>query len=362
VGILAGPLLKTQESRAAIAASVLTLEVLLGLSWLACRRPPPVLLSATVGVFLAFSAALVVLWSKAGNIGCGCLGALAALAPSRADLPLALARNFGVVLICLALWPARPQAAPSSDDSAEVGPDPARLPGRSAFTLIELLASISILSILIALSVPAMRFAKEGAKGIVGLSNQRQALAAVFAYGHDEREGLPFLGTPGRPDEPVRFGNLVLSSSYFTANSRSWPSLLAGTYVTQNAIFRPVHLGWDTDPRIVSTPLAFTHGAAAAPEYWRADEPSREQHFRGARFNEIDAPEAKGLLLDLGRGAFSPSSRESWIAVGWADGAAYTRPWTPGDALDFQVIEKPAYGAIAWPVLSTRDGLAGRDR
>lgn len=231
-----------------------------------------------------------------------------------------------------------------------------------AFSLVELLVVLAVVAVLVAIAIPALRSARDRARLAVGLSNQRQALAAIFAYGQDFREGLPFLGTPGRPDEPVKLGEIALSSSYFTANSRFWPSLLAGTYVTQNAIFSPVRMGLDNDPRIVSGLLALAHGSAAAPEYWRADEPVREAHFRGARFAEIDSPEAKGLLLDLGRGVFSSSGTKApWIAVGWADGAAATRPCVL-DENDPLIVVKPGYGAIAWPVLSTRDGLAGRDR
>lgn len=62
---------------------------------------------------------------------------------------------------------------------------------RSGFTLIELLVVISIIALLIALLLPALRMARESAKGAGCLSSLRQIGLAVAMYQNDYGPWLP---------------------------------------------------------------------------------------------------------------------------------------------------------------------------
>jgi len=82
--------------------------------------------------------------------------------------------------------------------------NPRRSP--NGFTLIELLVVISIISILIAILLPALRSARVAAHAAQSLSNARQITFALHAYAGDSRGFLPYsnwdqtgIATPDRP-------------------------------------------------------------------------------------------------------------------------------------------------------------------
>lgn len=63
---------------------------------------------------------------------------------------------------------------------------------RRAFTLIELLVVISIITLLIAILLPALRSARTAAQGSVSLSNSRQIMLALYQYAADSKDNMPF--------------------------------------------------------------------------------------------------------------------------------------------------------------------------
>jgi prepilin-type N-terminal cleavage/methylation domain-containing protein/prepilin-type processing-associated H-X9-DG protein len=65
-----------------------------------------------------------------------------------------------------------------------------RAPGRTAFTLIELLVVIAIIAILAALLLPALSQAKQQAQGIQCLSNLKQLTTGWFMYSGDNKDNL----------------------------------------------------------------------------------------------------------------------------------------------------------------------------
>lgn len=91
---------------------------------------------------------------------------------------------------------------------------------RTAFTLIELLVVISIISLLIALLLPALGNAREAAFNTTCLSQQRQILVSAHQYATEHRGRLPITdgswldrvknNSGGTADATVGFGRLVV--------------------------------------------------------------------------------------------------------------------------------------------------------
>ncbi len=77
---------------------------------------------------------------------------------------------------------------------------------RKAFSLIELLVVISIISLLIAILIPSLQNARGVARRTLCLSNQKQLHVAASVYASDHRNAIPYsrYRNPGnQPGEPV---------------------------------------------------------------------------------------------------------------------------------------------------------------
>jgi prepilin-type N-terminal cleavage/methylation domain-containing protein/prepilin-type processing-associated H-X9-DG protein len=72
---------------------------------------------------------------------------------------------------------------------------------RRAFTLVELLVVVGIIAVLLAILLPAMNKAREGARAVACASNLRQIGMGMMMYANENRQKLPFHADWGPPHD-----------------------------------------------------------------------------------------------------------------------------------------------------------------
>ncbi len=102
---------------------------------------------------------------------------------------------------------------------------------RHGFTLIELLVVISVISVLIALLLPAVQAAREAARRVQCVNNLKQLALGVLTY-HDAQGGFPMGGYP----------NPAYTTPNWTSNGNSWMvSVLP--YIEQQTLYSAYNVG-----------------------------------------------------------------------------------------------------------------------
>ncbi len=171
---------------------------------------------------------------------------------------------------------------------------------RKAFTVIELLTVVVIVSLLLAILVPSLSKAKWAVRAMVSAANQRQILQATALYAADHNDGFPEsvatvgISTRWSWREPMVLTGFQKRSPY---HFRSVGAYLAGYVDTGKTMFCP------------SAPRAYPYGEDAwlAGEAW--DNPSPDTGLQDPVYGTYCLYwNYRGYLVESGRAFVGPTT------------------------------------------------------
>jgi prepilin-type N-terminal cleavage/methylation domain-containing protein len=254
---------------------------------------------------------------------------------------------------------------------------------RRAFTLIELLVCIGIVGILLALLLPALAHARQGARETVSLSNLRQVGLLFTQYTADQRtypyraRGTPVPGVHDNPPPDAIYtgwwpeGCIIATTDHW-AHAWMWPGLAVPIPEWPDSYRTWLSPGSETslpdDPfGDIHEPMdlvsfVYSNSFVARPELFREGAPADEALLGAVRPDEVSFPSSKVVLWDR---HLAYRVKEPAII-----GEHYGAP-TPMSFADLHsavhdpnaapAITNPLRGGLATPLHGTPEGVRGRD-
>lgn len=223
----------------------------------------------------------------------------------------------------------RSAVSPVRDDASPSGISSRRAGRARGFTLTELLLSILIVALLIALLLPSLGGVRAAGLDTRTLANLRSSMAVLDMYANDWRDAYPCFADPYASVNILRLsdGRVFTFSSYF-AQPMIWRAALADAYYDGDVFHRstyPAEAFAGPHPRrgpFVLTCTLFTH-----PDFWREETRTGLDQFRGSRRSDVQFPSDKSVVLDVGFLLDTPPPpANARVRVAQADGSALGAP------------------------------------
>src|SRR5688572_2743231 len=199
-----------------------------------------------------------------GPVPCGCLGALAIWEEAERNAVAVVLRN--VVLLAMLLGGAHLSnrgAAARSSDVVSVRQD-----HRPAFTLIELLITVAVVGVLIALTLPSLRRVRLRSHDAVKLATLRSHGGVFGAYSADWRDFYPYMTHPRATSTVLRCGQYAYPAPYFWVYN-AWNLALAPGYYDEACLSRSFYAPGQTAYKVFTDYWYFAT-FLADPAFWHA--------------------------------------------------------------------------------------------
>ena len=206
---------------------------------------------------------------------------------------------------------------------------------RAAFSLVEVLVAIAVLSLLIALAVPALMGSRGQARQVACMSNLKGIAAVIELYTQASRDRYPYVDAGAwlrtSPPEDADGGSL-LNTNHFNKLQDHWPAVVAGVapwrgffpaWVCAGAR-RPAGEPWKSgDYRGDGAPsYAYSQSFRARPEVWSPGTLADERLLAPVSVGDVSFPARKVIFFDGEMAHLPPNADKDNRPMLFADGHA----------------------------------------
>lgn len=279
------------------------LELIIGLLFLFAPGMRPRIALCIILMLGGYTCAYALEVHGGATPDCGCFDLLVRQLELRSGLFFLIVRNAALatpfmLFLGLLVGRGRRSSAPAWWSS------PIRTrPSSRAFSFIELLVVMVVVSVLLALAIPSLRQVRWRGREAATLSNLRHHSTIALTYAQEHREILPYftLPLPG-PSSPIQFPDgRTVNVFYFDAYV-TWKFALARGYYAGNL----VHPSFVSPFRGEAQPLAVEYAYPcvflAHQDYWQpASRTFPPEQLRPTRIGDVAHPSAKIVMCDEAR-------------------------------------------------------------
>jgi len=246
---------------------------------------------------------------------------------------------------------------------------------RRGLTIIELMVSLGVIAVVMAILLPALAGVKRNALELAALAHQHQTGMLVRQHAHERNEEFPFFGLPGTEDallclmpdhvyyagaaEPGDTEPVCITVDYWR-QPRYWMNHMKFLGYEIDFAAKPPELRPDAVGLLLFRSIdQMTYGAYAPPHFWRPDDPQSPRDHNVQKWTSVTYPSRKVILQrsnfvrdEEGDDATRPVL--SWFADGHGE------PMRKIDMLPAVPLRLRVIGGFRG--LTTLGGLDGRDK
>lgn len=226
---------------------------------------------------------------------------------------------------------------------------------RRALTIMEVLVTLVVISVLFALTLPAIGNVRRQGQIARATHDVRSVAQIVTAYTIESRDVFPYAGTPGRPWAGVQFSPNPLPRFDYFQMSRLFVNVLDEPTLKRHEQFSRAVAGGGGNRDVFESSVWMSTSTAALPSFWKSQDIFDTNDARSVRSSDVRFASQKALLRHRRTDLYFPSNER--VMAGMTDASAGVYEVSPA----WRPVRRP-YGCDGRTWLTTVDGVNGVDR